>query len=203
MIIATPLDLPRIEPDSWDIFWDIWNEHSANLVKVLDNTTKNAQKGATNIWKGLDIFSKNKYKTAWDAPLIDISNTLPKLYNLCATLPIQNVYRVRLVSSLESFDSHTDDNIDKWSIRAYFHYTDTKDQWYFTKPNDVLGSRHYYHCPKDTNWFAYNDKHCWHGTDFDSKHPKILLQIFSFGNNDELINASIEKYNRYTVALND
>jgi hypothetical protein len=203
MIVATPLDLPIIKPDNWDTFWDIWNTHSANLVKVLNNTTKNSQVGATNIWKGLDIFAKGTFKTAWNAPLVDISSSLPNLYNVCATLPIENVCRVRLISSLESFNSHTDDNIDKWSIRAYFHYTDVNDQWYFTNPNDAQGHRYYFHVPKETNWFAYNDKHCWHGTDFDPRHPKILLQIFSFGNNSALINNSIEKYKQYTIDLND
>jgi hypothetical protein len=201
MIVATPLDLPIIEPDDWSIFWNIWNNHSDNLVKTSINVVKNADLGATGIWKGLDIYSKGDSRTSWTAPLVDIRNSLPKLYEMCATLPIKNVFRVRLISSLCDFESHTDDDADTWSIRAYFHYTDTRDQWYLTKPNDIIGHRYYLHIPQGTNWFSYNDKFCWHGTDYNPQHPKILLQVFSFGNNNELIAKSIEKYKEYTITL--
>jgi hypothetical protein len=99
--------------------------------------------------------------------------------------------------------SHTDDGVDKWSIRAYFHYTDLCSQWYFTKPRDVNGTRQYLHLPSETNWFAYNDKHCWHGTDYNPDYPKILLQVFSLRNNLSLVNHSIEKYKDYTITLNE
>ena len=34
MIVYTPIDLPKIEPDNWDVFWDIWNGflHSSSIV---------------------------------------------------------------------------------------------------------------------------------------------------------------------------
>jgi hypothetical protein len=108
-----------------------------------------------------------------------------------------------LITSLQNILSHTDDSVDKWSIRAYFHYTDLRSQWYFTKPHDINGTRQYLHLPNETNWFAYNDKHCWHGTDYNPDCPKILLQVFSLRNNLSLVNNSIEKYKDYTITLNE
>jgi hypothetical protein len=205
MIIATPLDLPIIEPDDWGTFWDIWNTYSEPLIKVRLNTTFSKSKvGSSDLWRGIDIYSNNNNPgTAWTAPFVDISKSMPCLYNTISTLPFQHVYRVRLLSSSMPILSHTDDNQDRWSIRAYFHYTDTNDQWYFTKPYNSYGKRKYFHIPKETNWFAYNDKHCWHGTDYNIKHPKILLQVYTLFNNKDLINDSTKKYRDYTIKMED
>jgi len=201
MIVATPLDLAPLKPDSWDAFWAIWNTHSANLVKTSNNSTNNVEVGESALWRGLDIYAAGNVETLWAAPLVNIKSTLPILYYKCATLPIKNVFRVRLLASMCNFRSHTDENLDAWSIRAYFHYTDPEDQWYVTKPNDEDGLRHYLHVPLDTNWFAYNDKFCWHGTDYNPEHPKILLQVYAAGSNELLINKSINKYKEYTITL--
>jgi hypothetical protein len=37
MIIATPLDIPKLEPDNWTTFWDIWNTHADLLIKKYLN----------------------------------------------------------------------------------------------------------------------------------------------------------------------
>lgn len=59
MLIFTPIDLPLIQPDDWDIFWDIWNTHSAPLIKVKKNTDISlAEVGSDNIWTGIDIYKK-------------------------------------------------------------------------------------------------------------------------------------------------
>lgn len=203
MIVATPLDLPKIEPDNWDTFWDIWNIHSKPLVKVNMNTSYSKSKvGSLNVWKGIDIYANGEnFATAWSAPFVDISKSLPCLYNTISNLPFKDMVRVRLLSSSIPIPSHTDDDLDIWSIRAYFHYTDTKDQWYFTQPHDSQGKRKYFHVPKETNWFAYNDKYCWHGTDYNEKHSKILLQIYLLSTNQDLITNSIKKYQEYTISL--
>ena len=205
MIIATPLDLPRIEPDDWDTFWDIWNTYSKPLVKVRSNTIFSKSKvGSTDVWKGMDIYSNNSnFPTAWSAPLIDISKSLPCLYDTISNLPFKQVVKVRLLSSSMPVLAHTDDNQDRWSVRAYFHYTDTNDQWYFTRPHDSYGKRKYFHIPKETNWFAYNDKHCWHGTDYNIEHPKVLLQVYTLFTNKDLIDNSIKKYQANTIKLED
>lgn len=202
MIIATPLDLPKIVPDDWQVFWKIWNENSAYLVKTKQNTEySKAEIGDHSVWRGIDIYSYGNVGTAWSAPLVDISSTLPNLYYTCSTLPFVKVFRVRLLSSTMSIPAHTDDDRDRWSVRAYFHYTSTNDQWYFTRPHDKLGDRQYFHIPDSTNWFAYNDKHCWHGTDYNTEHPKILLQVYMSNINQDLIDNSIKKYQDYTINI--
>jgi hypothetical protein len=200
MLIFTPIDLPKIEPDSWDIFWGIWNKHSAPLVKVRQNADSSiAEIGSTNIWTGIDIYDKYNNTMPYTAPYVDIQHLLPNMYKqLLAISP--DLYRVRLLQSQTSIASHTDDNKDRWNIRAFLHGDSCQDQWYFTKPYDSHGQRTYIKMPVDTNWFMYNDKYCWHGTDFDSTNKKILLQAFCLDPKlPKLLDSSTQKYKEYTL----
>ena len=200
MIVYTPLDLPQIEPDNWDTFWDIWNQHSGNLTKIASNGThSDSPVGRNDVWRGLDIYKNLNVSNAWQAPFYDISRELPGLHNTLTTLPIQGIHRIRLVSSLMKVDPHSDDVKDVWVARAYLHYTAPVEQWFFTRPGDFYGQRTYITRPSETNWFAYNDKYCWHATDYDADHPKILLQVSALGLSRELIDTSIKKYRDYTI----
>mgnify|MGYP000843852331 CR=1 FL=1 len=199
MIIYTPLDLPKAEPDDWNVFWEIWNTYSGKLFKTMSNGThSDAVVGRSDVWQGLDIY-KNSNFNSWQAPFYNIKEQLPKLYSTLILLPISNIRQIRLVSSKLQVDPHSDDMKDIWVARAYFHYTAPEEQWFFTKPGDYYGERSYITRPVETNWFAYNDKYCWHATDYDGKYPKILLQIFADGLSTNLIDSSIEKYKDYTI----
>jgi hypothetical protein len=178
MIVYTPIDLPKIEPDNWDVFWDVWNTHRNYLVKTKMNTSISLTPvGISDMWLGLDIFKKTTGYASWQAPFFDIKQSLPNMYNSLVTL-FPNATIIRLVQSQKNVEAHTDDNRNVWHIRAYLHYTSSKSQWYFTKPHDAGGNRTYIDLPEETNWFAYNDLNAWHGTDFDPDNKKILLQVF-------------------------
>jgi hypothetical protein len=208
MIIFTPIDLPKLEPDNWDKFWEVWNNNAAMLTKTRHNVdTSEASIGSSDVWKGLDIykFPTAKGVTVWDAPLYDISVEFPNMFSTIMKMQETGlrIYQVRLITSLVDVKAHTDDNLDRWAYRSYFHYTSPKSQWYFTKPGEQDGNRHYINLPKDTNWFAYNDTHCWHGTDYDPEHPKILVQLLvadqTVATNIALEN--IEKYREHIIEL--
>ena len=199
MIIYTPIDLPKIEPDNWEVFWDIWNKHKNYLVKTKSNTSLSLTPiGASDLWLGLDILKKITAYTTWQAPFFDIKHSLPNMYNSLITL-FPNATNIRLVESQKNVGAHTDDNRNVWHIRAYLHYTSSKSQWYFTKPLDADGNRTYIDLPDETNWFAYNDLNAWHGTDFDPDNKKILLQVFGSYISPPLIAPSIDKYKNYTI----
>lgn len=200
MIVYTPLNLPKIEPDNWDVFWNMWNNHSDIAVKRSMNFNGSRSKiGDSNIWRGLDIFKVGNIPTSWECPYFDIRNTLPLLYEAIRNLKIRSLYRVRLLQSISDIGSHSDDNNDTWKVRAFLYYPSTVPQWYFTKPNDT--ERVYIDLPESTNWFAYNDKHAWHGTDYDPENKKILLQLYFLEPIDDLIKSSIEIYKPYTISF--
>lgn len=204
MIIATPLDLPKIEPDSWDTFWKIWNAHAGPVVKTKSTSSiSKAKIGVDNIWLGLDVYSNCNYnfKTSWDTSGYDISNDLPNMYLTIKNLPIQYLYKVRIVHSLKNVAPHTDDNADRWTVRNLFYCSDPSPQLYFTKPNNSETEKKYLNLPLTTNWFAYNDKLCWHGSDYKLNHPKFLIQIYSFDNFKDISKKSIEKYKDFTIEI--
>lgn len=197
MTIFVPADLPIVEPDNWDIFWDIWHSHSRPLVKKYMNPLSKTRLETDDVWIGLDIFKKNII-TAYDAPFFDISKFLPKLYFFISTFD-SLCFRIRLCQSLCPIGAHTDDNLDNWKLRAYFYYTDSNQQWYFTKPHDAHGHRRYISMPQETNWFLYNDKKVWHGTDYVKAHKKILLQVYSYNRFNDLSERSILKFPSYKL----
>lgn len=201
MIVATPLDIPKIEPDSWKVFWNIWNSHAKDLIKIRMNDGSPIPVGSNAIWMGLDIFKSEKgYETSWAAPFYDIKNELPKMYDSICQLPF-NIERVRIIQSLKDIPSHSDDAVDRWNIRAIFHCTDIEDQWYFTKPGD-RSYKVFLNMPLDTNWFAYNNKYCWHGSVYNDKHRKLLIQIYLLNYDiSPVLNKSVNKYKVYTIEL--
>jgi hypothetical protein len=154
--------------------------------------------GSAKIWRGLDIFKKSIGGTAWECPYFDISSDLPLMYESINQLNIETLYRVRLLQSMVNIPPHTDDNEDRWSIRGFLHYTDTKSQWYFTRPNG--GEKTYANLPSNIQWFGYNDKHAWHGTDYNPDHKKILIQLYYGGSIEEsILQSNIETYKDYVI----
>jgi|688.fasta_scaffold73397_4 hypothetical protein len=202
MIVATPLDLPIIEPDDWSVFWKIWNMYAKPLIKTYNNHKGSYAKiGDTSIWKGIDIHKKNLWHVAWQAPYYDVREELPKMYQMIESCsPFVITDRVRIIESLQNITSHTDDNFDQWNVRAILRCTDKNPQWVFTRPGTTKNAL-FFQLPESTNWFAYNDKHCWHGSIYNPEHPKLLIQLYgAIFKNKELLTNSIEKYKEYTIS---
>jgi len=199
MIVYTPLNLPKLEPDNWDTFWNIWNSHSDFAVKTaINGTHSRTSLGSNSIWRGLDIFKKLTGLTSWECPYFDISVDLPLMYASIGQLNIKTLYRVRLLQSLINISSHADDNSNQWKIRGFLHYTDIKSQWYFTRPGG--SKKTYATLPSNIQWFAYNDGLSWHGTDFNPDHKKILIQLYFHGSIDEtILQSNIKTYKDYII----
>lgn len=207
MIVATPLDLPLIEPDDWELFWQIWRENSDFVIKKEKTRHKEsiAQVGEKSIWRGLDIYKMNKLElSAWRAPYFDIRSSLPKMYQQLSELKIFSfLERVRIIESLIDIGPHTDDNLDRWNIRALFYCKDPSPQWYFNRPNLHVLDIKPLKLPDSTNWFAYNDKNCYHGSKYNKRYPKLILQLYGmFFIGNDLLKQSMEKYKDYVISYN-
>lgn len=198
MIVFTPLALPKLEPDNWETFWNIWNSNADYATKTYVHSHSDIKKGDNSLWRGLDIYERKPWapNTAWKCPYYDMSNDLPNFMSSILSLNI-NIYRVKLLESLKDINSHSDDEKDKWHIRCFLHYPSPKSQWYITRPRQ--SERTYIDMPTDTNWFAYNDKYSWHGTDYNPEFPKIIMQLYFYDPITDLVQAGIDKYKEYTV----
>jgi len=202
MIVATPLDLAPLQPDSWSVLWAIWNKYSGDLVKTSTNLTdSDASIGNRSIWRGLDIYRASLARTAWTAPYYDISRELPQLLRDIKNNEMFDIlHRVRIIQSNMDIPAHSDDRRASWYLRCMLHNTDVNSQWYFTA-NDS-DERKYLHMPKDTNWFAYNDAACKHGSDYRPEHTKLLVQFYGeYKHEPQVIARSINKYKEYTITL--
>lgn len=204
MIVFTPVDLPIIQPDDWGIFWEIWkNARPLSKVKMNNKHSPNPVDTPYDVWIGLDIFKTEMTdKLDYQAPFHEIQLSLPNMYKLLTNIH-PDIHTIRLCQSRMNIPAHTDNHQDQWHLRSFLHYTGNKQQWYFTKPFNMLGKRTYINIPSDTNWFMYHDKNCWHGTDYDPENTKILLQIFTLGHYDDLYKKSITKYHDYTINYED
>ena len=200
----TPIQLPKIEPDNWDIFWKIWNEEADFVHK----TTHPHEKSRLTLndktcWRGMEIYDPTATKSNRSIELvsIDIRDRLPKMYESIQTLKtFFKSLSLIFIESQYSIGSHTDKNIDKWMLRSFFYYPSPEPQWYFTRPDDNKGERTYITLPQDTTWFAFNDSKAWHGTDYDEKYPKILIKAYG-SLRDDVLKDNLKRYEDYVLSF--
>lgn len=198
MIIGTILDLPNIAPDSWEIFWDLWNSYSKPMVKVKKTVNQEESVGDQDLWRGIEIYRKS-FNLSYSLPFVDIKPFLPLMYDQLKSLDITGIQTIRLIQSLRDVGAHSDNRKDEWNIRYMFYCQDPTNQWYYT-PIDDKQNRKFLKLPDQSKWFSYNDKYCLHGSVFKPDHPKILLQIYC-ESNPELIEKGIKKYPEYVIEI--
>lgn len=172
MIVSTPVDLPRLEPDDWNRWWDLWRECARPMTK--EGKSPNAVYGQ---WTGFDVMVTDRYYTVYKAPVIDLETLYPSLYNqLDQALFGYNVAGVRFCQSQAPFAAHKDNFLSSWSLRCLMHYQD-ESQWYYERLDRT--DRRRLRLPKETNWWAYLDGKCLHGTEFNPDAKKILVQVYA------------------------
>ena len=169
MIVSTTLPLPKLEPDNWQKWWDIWQTYKSPLQKRLK--TPNLMSG---LHVGFDIYRTSRFIPAYIADFVDFSVIYPTLLDQVMSVPV-DIIGARFVMSLGDFPAHVDNHYPSWAIRNMFYYTE--HNWYYT---DINGNnRKELILPDNTNWWAYLDGKIKHGTEYNTESPKILLQLFT------------------------
>ena len=98
-LVSTPLLVDKLEPDNWDDWWNIWEDHSKTLYKT--QSTPNGEVGYTGfntgieIWQGLDLFASDEHKNPWTCPSISGKKYFPKMF--------ETIYNLRKVKKDFSF----------------------------------------------------------------------------------------------------
>jgi len=197
MVIAYALDFPKIEPDDWNVFWNIWSQHAKPLIKYVNEGANPYQSPvpllAKDRWIGLDVYH-NDIRTNWIAPFVDISKSLPNMYKALLPAEIPNIRKVRIIQSTMHHPPHSDKGIDFWEIRAMLQCDNPSEHWYYT-PYGNKTKKLPLKLPNETNWFTYNDGNCHHGTEYFPLRPKYLVQIYYNGElASEIHTRSINKY---------
>ena len=197
MVLAHALDFPKVEPDDWNVFWNIWSQHAKPLIKYVNEGTTpwgSASKlGSRDHWIGLEVYHNN-LRTNWIAPFVDISKSLPNMYKALLPAEIPNIRKVRIIQSMMPHPPHSDKGIDFWEIRAMLQCDNPSEHWYYT-PYGNKTKKLPLKLPNETNWFTYNDGNCHHGTEYFPLRPKYLVQIYYTGElATEIRTRGINKY---------
>lgn len=170
MIVSTALPLPDITPDDWDKWWSIWNRFSMPLKK-----TGYSPNNIDGYHTGFDIFKRKTFNPVYEAPVIDLENLYPEIYEKILSMPVE-LSCVRFVRSNDSFLPHMDNFVKSWQIRNMFYCEDPEPQWYYT---DVKNENvKFLYLPESTKWWAYMDGAIKHSTIYRPNYPKIIVQIF-------------------------
>lgn len=224
-IAALPLALPKIEPDSWSDFWQIWNDEKE---RVWRNHIDRGAQGTPNPtldhtqWDGMSIYELPElYKEgAWGSkicqPMIDANPTMIK--TILTSLPFVKIRSIRLWSAHKNIPLHYDGNMPA-SLDGKMHFpteirimlddkNPTSTFWlannkvYQSHDTVPANDRLYIKLPTDTNTFAWNNETFLHAADFDPAYRKILAVIkgwVDIERLEELLDLSIEKYPEYVL----
>lgn len=108
-ITALPLDLPYIQPDDWNTFWDIWK-------RDRDYTVRNAERmnvGTSRPWLGIDLIDNSAanraYIQPYSADMAAALNGMIKLIEDC--FPFQSLSQIRLWQNVIEILPHRDLNV--------------------------------------------------------------------------------------------
>ena len=217
-----PLDIPRIEPDDWDLFWKLWNEKNSDITR---GNPKESQ-----YWKGLCCWlnpSIDHTKFNYSNTVIDDwSRHFPKMFaQIRACLPFVSLEKIVLWSNINTVNPHFDPDaviypfpdslrimlwdtneqgtfyMNKWPARTEDFNplpvtVRTNGTGYGIKPERVpVEDRMYVNLPPETNTFVFNNGAFLHGADLAK--PKIIMAVKGRPNIYKWLKALEASYNKY------
>lgn len=195
-ILMTPLDVPKIVPNNWDDWWQIWNTHADMLHKTVKN--HNSKEGN---WRGLNIYKHTKFNlsTVYSAPSYFSHPVITDLVKQVETnLPIIP-FLIRVIENLEVVDPHTDQPFPKDELRCVLWNTYTDPIWKF----EYDGEQRNLVLPESTNTFYYKDYPLKHSGIYDEKNTKGIMLIYGAPKQSfrTLIDHSAEKFKDFSWVI--
>jgi len=169
----TPLAIPKIEPNNWDQWWEVWNTHSGIVTKEKTNHNNEVRK-----WRGMNLYTNSIVKgnitysapTAPKCPVTDdIVNQIKK------NIPIVPIV-VRVIENLETIPTHSDHAEPTDEIRCMLWNNYPKPVWNFKYFNDTKTLV----LPESTNSFYYKDYPMTHSSKYSLEFTKGILLVYGF-----------------------
>lgn len=191
-----PLHIPKIEPDNWDLFWELWNKNKTIM-------------GKSAVWESVGIWSSPESGISAmhnDFPYLmdDWSKYFPSMFEkIRSAMPFSRIDNIRLSSNIKPVRPHIDPvpTMYPWpnSMRVMLWDTNDVPTFYllpwpessFMQPpisdidvipgqTYILGDippedKIYVDLPANTNTFIFSNGEFLHGADLAS--PKIILIV--------------------------
>ena len=197
MIIYTPLDIPKIEPNNWNEWWEVWNNNSQFINKVSSNHNTTVR----DILKGFDIYNTGNTRlySLYDAVMAPkckvIDNLLEQIFEIVPLEP----KLIRVMENIGPVPAHSDYASPRDEFRAVLWNTYIDPIWEFSFYKEHRKLR----LPNSTNSFYYKDYPLQHSAMYDNTKTKGLLLVYGplKKNHPTLIKESATKYKDYAWIL--
>jgi hypothetical protein len=194
--ISKVLDVPKLEPVNWKVWWSIWHEHAEPLTKYQKNHNDTAK------WIGFDCYRGETYNPVtegyYHSKFVDCSEVFPNLLNNVASI-FHNIYLIRILQSTSTFFPHYDFKDEEHiSVRTMLYDENPSSTFYYV----INGEKVYQTLPQDSNTWIYKDHLVQHGSDFDSRYKKILITYYGFINREQVNNIfDTSKHDEYSAKI--
>lgn len=215
-----PVDVPKIEPDNWDLFWELWDKEKDRIKREANEP---------DYWRGVMIYlnetidpSNFNFNTT---PISDWTMHFPKMFDAIRNaVPFKFIEKIVLWQNVREIDPHFDP--DHWvlpwpdSLRVMLHDTNKKPTLYMTKwpkrdenynPPPITSikggdfgtnassiddtDKFYVEVPEETNTFLLNNGAFLHGADMGTE--KIIMAIKGTPDHFNWLKSLESSYNKY------
>jgi hypothetical protein len=192
------LDIPKIEPDDWELWWSWWETNAKPLTKVYSSI--NGDPGL-NHWHGVQIYGDDAPFDPWNITKVDCTKEFPKMFENIFKIPM-DIQRIRAVTSKGMFTPHKDHPFPVLSCRINLYDNNPGPTFGYVNANDRPRKFYLQRLPDTSNTWVYQDHTQDHTTFYNNKHFKILFMLLGRWRSDELnelIDRSVQKYPEYYV----
>jgi hypothetical protein len=196
-ILYTPLNIPKIVPNDWDAWWQIWNEYAKPVIKAVNN-----HNDSEGLWKGLDLFESFSCKmfesfgynmeTIYEAPKAPKAPVIDDLINqIRKNLPLIPL-KVRVIENLDIVLPHSDHDYEKDELRSLLWNDYDEPVWELS----LNGIKKKINLPETTNTWYYKDCPMAHGSIYKQGKSKGIMVIYGVQKDNfyNFLNLSAKKF---------
>ena len=225
-VVALPLDLPKLELDNAEAFWDTWDKEVGLVTRQhVDRGAIGIDKPEMNIvqWEGLAVYENLLLinKLAWNTNLSSAMANSQRNYinQIIKSLDFMQLRSIRFWSAVRDIPAHYDGNMPETLDGVQRFPAEIRIMLYDENPSStfwlVNANKHnphttindsdkfYIKLPESSNTFIWNNEEYLHGADYDPKYKKILVVIKGWITNMDklelLLDQSIEKYPGHVI----
>jgi len=193
--VSVPIDIPKVEPSSWDEWWTLWHRE-ADLVEKTVKT----HNPTTADWIGFDIYNTNDpgFNPAYHCKNVNCLSLFPELEKNLHKIPMDIACIRAFCNFKKAITPHRDTMANAISIRTLLHDTNPHRTFYYDTPDGKV----YQELPEETNTWMYAERSARHGADYYEGKMKILIAYygeFSSTRTMEQFSISETKYKDFII----